>query len=340
MGKAMKQRELADFCRQLARIAGAGMNFEEGILLLSEGEKDRYIQRKRIARKIGKGEPLVKVLEAEGLFEIEILEMIEVGFQTGNLEMVFTELADYYEREVTMRENVKTAFYYPMILGSMLLAIMSLLIIKVLPVFRQVFESMGIVATGFTKWLFDMGGILGGLLIAFLAIAWLIIFCGNFCTHFKKTQKLWRYLTKSNKSLELIDLIRLNRMMALLVKNGSDLESALLKGEGLARQSKLRKKVKYCREEMIHSGDFKEALNKSQLFHPFIRRSMVLALKTGRLEEGLKEAAAYYERSLEKLMVKRLSIIEPISVGMISVLIGGVLLSVMLPLMNLMNTLS
>lgn len=336
----MKQKELADFCRQMARIAAAGMNFEEGILLLSEGEKDTYIRRREIARKLGEGETLVQVLKAENLFEAEIAEMIEVGFQTGNLEMVFTELANYYEREVAMRENVKTAFYYPMILGSMLLAVMSLLIIKVLPVFRQVFESMGIVATGFTKWLFDMGGILGGILIAILIVAWVIIFCGNFCTRFKKTQKLWRYFTKSNKALELIDLIRLNRMMALMIKNGSDLESALLKGEELARQSKLRKKVKYCREEMMQSGDFKEALNKSQLFHPFICRSMVLALKTGTLEEGLKEAAAYYEGKLEKLMVKRLSIIEPISVGMISLLIGGVLLSVMLPLMNLMNTLS
>ena len=336
----MKQRELITFCRQLAQIAAAGMGFEEGIQLIADEGKEKYIQRGRMVSKLSEGISLVQVLEEEELFSKEMLQMIAVGMETGNLEEVFTELANYYERENSIKDQIKTAFYYPLILGSMLLVVMSILIIKVLPIFKEVFEGMGIAATGFTKWLFEAGSFIGALMMVILAVGWLLIFIGNFCAHFKQTQKLWKRLTTRSRLLETVDLIRVTSMLSLLVKSGEDLESALLHGEELARQESVKQKVQCCREELIATADLMEALNKSDLFHPFLRKSLVLALKTGSLEESLKEASSYYEEHLEKSLVRRLSIIEPISVGMISLMIGSVLLAVMFPLMNLMNTLS
>lgn len=336
----MKQRELVTFCKQLAQIAAAGIGFEEGIQLIADEGKEKYIKRSRMVSKLAEGVSLVQVLEEEELFSEEMLEMIAVGMETGNLEEVFTELADYYEREISIKDQIKTAFYYPLILGSMLLVVMSILIIKVLPIFKEVFEGMGITATGFTKWLFETGSFIGVLMMVLLAVGWFLIFAGNFCAHFKQTKALWKRLTTRSYLLDMVDLIRLTSMLSLLIKSGQDLETALLHGIELVRQKRIRQKVECCRNELIATADLMEALNKSDLFHPFLRKSIVLALKTGGLEDSLKEASTYYEDHLEKLLIKRLSVIEPISVGMISLMIGSVLLAVMFPLMNLMNTLS
>lgn len=336
----MKQRERITFCKQLAQIAKAGMGFEEGIQLIAEESKEKYIHRTQIAMRLSQGVSLVDALEEAHLFSTEMLEMIRVGMETGNIEEVFNELAEYYERDLNIKNQIKTAFYYPLILGSMLLVVISILVIKVLPIFKEVFEGMGIVATGFTKWLFNAGHFIGIGILVLMALGWFLIFAGNFCARFRRTRKLWRYITKNNYILELIDLIRLNSMLSLLIKNGKDLESALLRGEELVRQTHLKNKLEICREELIASADFLEALNKSKLFKPFIRKSLVLALKSGSLDESFKETSNYYEELLEKLLMKRLLMIEPISVGMISLIIGSVLLAVMFPLMNLMSTLS
>lgn len=341
----MKERERIIFCKQLSQIARAGMGFEEGIGLIAEegtapGSRERYIHRAQMVEKLSQGESLVAVLEQENLFSSEMLEMIKVGMDTGNLEEVFNEIADYYERELNIKEQVKTAFYYPLILGSMLLVVMSILIMKVLPIFKEVFEGIGIAATGFTRWLFQTGYFIGIGILILLGSVWFLIFVGNFCARFSKTKKLWAYLTKNNGVLELIDLIRLTSMLSLLIKNGQDFESALKRGEELVGQKGLRNQLEVCRTELIVSADLMEALNQSKLFKPFIRKSLVLSLKVGALESSLKEASHYYEELLEKRLVKKLLIIEPISVGMISLIIGSILLAVMFPLMNLMNTFS
>lgn len=336
----MRERERITFCKQLAQISRAGIGFEEGIGLVAEGNKEKYINRKQMVEKLSQGETLVDVLEQEDLFSSEVLEMIRVGMDTGNLEEVFNELAAYYERDLSIKDQIKTAFYYPLILGSMLLVVMSILIIKVLPIFREVFEGMGIAATGFTKWLFDAGQFIGIGIIVIMVVGWFLVFAGNFCARFSKTKKLWNKLTESNQLMEMIDLIRLTSMISLLLKNGQDLESALARGEEFVKQKCVKDKVNLCRTELVASADLMESLNKSELFKPFIRKSLVLSMKSGSLDGSFKEVADYYEETLEKVLVKKLLIIEPLSVGMISLIIGSVLLAVMFPLMNLMNTIS
>ncbi|MBE6022148.1 MAG: hypothetical protein E7231_02795 [Cellulosilyticum sp.] len=336
-GGVMKQRELAIFCRQLAQIAGAGMRFEEGLRFIIDEEKEKYIPKRVMIQKLEKGEVLVDVLEQEKLFSVEMLEMIAIGMQTGNLEEIFNEIADYYEHEINIKEQVKNAFYYPLILGSILLVVMSILMIKVLPIFKEIYKGMNVTTTGFTKWLFEKGSLVGIALVIVLIGAWFIVFVGNFCTYFKQTKALWKRLTNRNQILELIDLIRLTRMLSLLIKNGQSLDQALLYGEGVVRQENLKEKLQICRAEIITSSDLMQSLNKGSLFKPFIRKSLVLALKTGRLESSLKEASSYYEKHLEKTLLKGLSIIEPVSVGIISIILGSILFAVMIPLMNLIN---
>lgn len=334
----MKQRELIHFCRQMAQIAHSGLGFEDGLEIVASEGKEKYIKRHRMIQKLTEGYSLVTVLKEEQLFEEEVLEMIEVGMETGNLEDVFTDLANYYERELNIKEQMKTALYYPLILGSMLLIIMSILIMKVLPIFKEVFEDMGIVATGFTKWIFESGSFIGGLIIVVLVIGWLLIFIGTFCAYSKKTQAIWKTVTSKSQLLNTVDLIRISSMLALVIKSGQDFESALKHSTYLAKQPEIKNKMMICEKEYQLNADLMEALNKSALFHPLLRKNLVLAMQTGTLEKSLIEVAEFYENELSKKLTKKLAIIEPASVGLISCMVGSVLLAVMFPLMNLMRT--
>lgn len=334
----MKHRERIYFCRQMAQIAHAGLGFEDGLEMVATEEKEKYIKRHRMIQKLKEGQTLVTVLKEEQLFEDEILEMIQVGMETGNLEDVFTDLANYYERELSIKDQMKTALYYPLILGSMLLIIMSILIIKVLPIFKEVFEDMGIVATGFTKWIFESGSFIGGLIIALLIVGWVFVFIGTFCAHFKKMQSLLKAVTSKSQLLNTVDLIRISSMLALVIKSGQDFETALKHSIYLAKQPDIKNKMIVCEREYALSADLMEALGKSELFHPLLRKNLVLAMQTGTLEKSLIEVSEFYENELSRKLTKKLAIIEPASVGLISCMVGSVLLAVMFPLMNLMRT--
>lgn len=336
----MKQKEIIIFCKQLAQIAEDDVGFKQGIKLTIGENKMNYIGKERIVKKLEEGESLVRALADEHIFSDEMLEMIQIGMQTGNLKEVFNRLAYHYEYELVIKKYLRAAFYYPLLLGSMVLVILGLLVTRIIPVFKEVFEETDVVAGGMVKGLFEVGNVVGVLIMIIIAISWFIVFAGNFTKYFKQIKQLWSNLIMREDLIEQVEIIHLVTILSILIRDGRDLEKALIQSMDVVSRPRLQRKLKKCLEEWQSTQDLMKALNQSHLFHPFIREKLVLSLRTQTLDQGLLEAATYYETHLEEMIEIKLSRIEPISIIVISILLMAILVAVIIPLLNLISTLS
>ena len=136
---------ISAFCMEMYLIIRAGIPFAEGVALLHDDEPDA--QRRTILNQLHQqlelGEPFAASMRAAGGFPVYVVEMVEIGQRTGHLERVFHALAGYYERMDTLQKGIRNALTYPAVLMSMMLVVVFVLLVKVLPIFEEVFHQLG-----------------------------------------------------------------------------------------------------------------------------------------------------------------------------------------------------
>ncbi len=156
--------EIASFCRQMALLIKAGISPAEGIEILIQDSHDSTAQRLlgQISHVLQSGEMFHVALEMSGSFPDYMVHMVTIGEESGSLDTVLNSLADYYEREEAISSSIKSAVSYPLIMVFMMLVVVIVLIMKVLPIFQQVFAQLGTNMSGFAQSLLNMGNILNG----------------------------------------------------------------------------------------------------------------------------------------------------------------------------------
>ena len=132
------------FCMEMYLIIRAGIPFSEGVALLRDDEKDSYSRTvlDHLYQQLELGEPVAAAMRAAGGFPVYVIEMVEIGQRTGHLEDVFKALAGYYERLEQLQKSVRNAMMYPAVLLVMMLFVVLVLLIKVLPIFREVYQQL------------------------------------------------------------------------------------------------------------------------------------------------------------------------------------------------------
>ena len=165
--------ELSSFCSEIALMLGAGMPLYAGMEALEKTyEDDAHAALYRgVSETLTQTGSLRDALESAHAFPTYLVEMCGVGERTGHLEDVMQGLSVYYERESRIRQAVRSAVTYPLVLAVMMVLILLVLILKVMPVFRAVLGSMGVTMTETGRVMMSVGTALGfalGLLVAII----------------------------------------------------------------------------------------------------------------------------------------------------------------------------
>ena len=160
--KQLSQMEISAFCQQIAMVVNAGLPTYYGISILRDEAADEPTKAllSEIYTPMEGGATLYEALQATGQFPKYMVHMIELGETTGRLEEVLLSLSNYYEREAQIRDGIKKAATYPLIMTIMMIAVIMILIAKVLPVFSQVYEELGSDLTGLARTLMHISNLL------------------------------------------------------------------------------------------------------------------------------------------------------------------------------------
>ncbi len=343
-GKLLSNRELSQFCDQIAMILNAGISPMEGVTIMledalsTEGKEILAV----ILEHCNHGESFHQSVLASGVFPKYALDMIEIGEQSGKLEDVMHALAFHYNREQTIAEDIRNAVTYPFLIVGMMLIVILVLIIKVLPIFNQVFIQLGSEMTGFSKGLLDLGTTISNYSFLFIAIflllAALFFFfaktragrrtLASFCTNFFATRHFYEKIASG----------RFASGMALTMSAGLDTDASLEMVQRLVDNRAMAEKIEKCRVLIKDGASFAEALVSANIFTSMYARMLTIGYKTGAIDQVLEKIADAYEGEVDNRINSVITVLEPTLVIILSVVVCMILLSVMLPLMGIMSS--
>lgn len=339
----LSSQELASFCSQISSVLKAGISPSEGIAIMLEdtsAEEERQILT-AIQETLNTTGVFSLGLEDAKVFPEYMMNMVQLGEQAGRLDDVMEALALHYERESGLAAAIKSAVTYPCIMIGMMVLVVLVLITKVLPVFDQVFRQLGQNMSGFSKSLLLLGNSLNRYSAVFLAV--LVILAG-LCFYFAKTDtgrksaaKLFSRLRFTRGFSHKSAACRFASGMALVLKSGLTPEEGLTMAAKLTGNPAFQEKVSACCKLMEDGSPLAESLSKSGIFTGMQARLLLIGDKTGSLDDAMDRIASHYQDDLDESIQNAISVIEPTLVAILSILVGLILLSVIMPLLGILS---
>ncbi len=330
---------------ELYLIMRSGISLCEGFNLLAEDESDKDLKAllTSLYQKSESGvEPHVALRET-GAFPKYMTDMVEIGVKTGHLESVLKALSDYYDRQIAISRGIKSAVVYPVILFLMLIVVITVLVIEVLPIFSDVFAQLGGTMSPVATIFLSVGAalrrgrwIIIGILIAIIAFFVLI----------RTIPPLRNRLTKRTDTL--LSRLKLGRLtgtarfaaaMSMTLSSGLDTDASLEMAQRLCSPvSATGLRISKCRSLILEGSTFSDSVSEAGLLTPLYCRMLSVGVKTGSSDIVMDEIAKRSSEELSNAIERAVGKVEPALVIVMSVLVGLILLSVMLPLMGIMSS--
>lgn len=339
----LSDRQTAFFCRSLSLQLHAGISLADGLYLLAEDEAGKIkTLYQRMGSGLDAGEQLETVMEDAGCFPEYVCGMVKIGQQTGKLEQTLSSLSAFYDQRHRTRRQIKNALSYPCMVFVLMLIVVAVLLMKVLPVFDGVYGSLGSRLTGVAAGLLRMGEALEKALPVLLAVLALALGAGFVCTKVRAAREWaagWYRSHFGDRGIaRRFNNARFAQAVAMGLASGLPLEEAMVLAENLLREIPgAARRCRSCAERLAEGASLAEAMGEAELLPPAESRMLAVGLRGGNGDLVMEEIAQRLNRQAEEALEDAVSGIEPAMVLAASGLVGVILLSVMLPLMNIMS---
>jgi type IV pilus assembly protein PilC len=329
----IKITETVLLCDQLHMILESGLTLETGIDAILEELSDKETKEAltSIQDSLQENMSFAKACEKTGAFDAYFIQMVKIGEETGYLDNVLKQLSIYYNRLDSMNKKIKDAIFYPSLLFVMMLVLMGILVVKVLPIFRNVLNSMGTDISSLALVLMNIGQKIsefGFAILVVIALAVVIVLL---------TYRI-KYKERATSML-LSNFIFTKSLMRLFMNSGLDFANAFELLPGLVDNRKIRERIELCNKEIEDGKSALDALIDAKIFKSVYTRILKIAQKSGKLDDTMSKVAKDYENEMSSSINRFLNIIEPTIMISCVIIVGIILLSVMLPLMSIMTSL-
>jgi type IV pilus assembly protein PilC len=340
--KELSPTLLSLFFNSLGVLLKAGIPIQNCLSLMLEDSKDDSLKEilSKLNTEIKTTFQLHLAMQQTGLFSEYAIQMVKIGETSGRLEAVCKSLADYYEQKDTITAQMKRSILNPVILICVVSAVITFLVLKVLPIFSNVYAQLGIYMEQNSMILAALtigktAMILSLILLLFLGI------CGLMMLSSSGKKQVLHMISKIPKVKKIISGILVSQFssaLSMLLQSGMDPEHAMELSSGIIQNEILDDKLINCKKDFKNGVSIAEALAKNQIFSPFHTSILLACAKAGATDQALKKLSEeIMEDSMESLE-NAMGLIEPILVAVLSVIIGIILLCIMLPLIGILSS--
>lgn len=317
-------------CLQLKELIRAGVAAEEAFSILGEDARDPQDRALSagIVQALREGAALSGALEQAEVFPAYMTGMVRVGERTGALEDVLGALTEYFNREALLRDSVRGAVVFPLLMGGLMAVLLGVLLAFVLPVFSDVFASIGLALSPSAAWLAAAGQ---SVALGAAVLLVLLLLAGALLWFDKRTGRLG--LLRRTKLSREASAGRFASAMALMLHSGLPLDEALRRAGELSHTAAAAQAA----DRVMDGASMSEALADTGLFSGFYLRMLRVGEHAGRAEQMMEEVASRMSESASARADELIARIEPTIVTVLALAAGLVLLSVMLPLLGAMT---
>jgi type IV pilus assembly protein PilC len=349
----IKRDDLVVWTRQLSTMISAGIPLLESLEILKEQSRNPGFTRAMddIIDMIRSGSDLSVSLEKyPKVFSNIFTSMVRAGEVSGQLDEILQRLAEYMEAAAKLKREIKSAMTYPVVSLVLVLGITSFLMIGIVPKFKEVFESLSnkdgtpLELPALTKYVLDVS----------LAIQahWDMVALGAIAAFFglmayKKTDRGARqfdwvmlHIPIFGSLFQKVALSRFSRTFATLIKSGVPILGALEIVSATSGNRIVASAIDDARENVRQGDTLAEPLSRSAVFPPMVTRMIAIGEKSGALETLLEKISIFYDDQVSATVKALTSMIEPLMIGFMGFLVGGIVLAVFLPIFKLQESLA
>ena len=344
MGGKIKLSDLVVFSRQLATLVEAGIPLIQGLEILEKQMEKRDFKSviRDIARKIEEGSSLSEGLaEHPKIFSHLFINIVKAGESSGTLDAILDRLATYLEKTDNLQRRVKSALIYPGVVTGMAVAVTLFLIIKIIPTFKGIFDTLGAQLPLPTRILMGVSDFTRQYFL--LAICGAILLGIGFGVFIKtdfgglKFDSLKLKLKVFGPLLKKVAISNFARTLSTLVKSGVPILNALGIVGKTSGNRVIENAIAEVRESVRQGESIAAPLGNFPVFPPLVTRMIDVGEQTGRLEEMLSKIADFYEEQVEVAVAGLTSMIEPMIIVFLGVVIGSVVLAMFLPIFKMVE---
>ena len=340
----LNHEQIGTLCRALGHLYHAGIGAGDALALLAEDESAAEEKKllQSMSRQADEGAALAQIFRDAGCFPDYVCNLTEVGEQVGRSEDTLNALADYYEGRARMERRVKNALLYPSVLLVVLLAVVVILLVWVLPVFNDVYARLGSSLTGLAGGLLMLGSLLRKIMpllcvLLALAVAFVIVMAASPAAR-DKLLYAWRKGRGDKGVTRQINTARFAQALAMGMTSGLTDHGAVELAAGLSGGSDaFQRRCAACLDKLDEGAGLSAALRESELLSKAQCRLLEAGIRGGSGEQVMERIALRTLEESEQELENITGRIEPTVVVVLSVLVGAILLSVMLPLMHIMT---
>lgn len=342
--KKAKLKDLAVYCRQFSAIISAGIPIVKALEILQRQgiSPVLVIATQNVREDIVSGLSLGHAFRNNSdVFPEIFVNMIEAGEISGSLNNALERLADHFERENELLNKVKSATTYPIILSITAILVVIFVVTNVLPVFASLFESYGAALPIPTKILISITGFLskhyGILLLGIIFIILLFI-------KIQSTQKGRLWLENIYFNLPLfgptvikMEISRFTRTLSTMIASGIPLLDAVDTMDQVIESETLKLECRKIRESIQKGAGISQAAETTDFFPPLFVEMTAVGEETGSLDEMLNKIADYYDTEVKDVFNRLSTILEPIIIVFMAVIIGFIIISIVLPMFDMLK---
>ncbi len=340
--RRIKLSDVTVMTRQLSTLIGAGLPLVTSLNGLLEQTENPSLKRviAQIRERVNEGNSLASALaEHPRVFSPLFVNMVEAGEASGTLELVLERLADFIERQQSLRYKIYATLAYPTIMLIIGTTILFLLITFVIPAVTKIFEK--------TQQALPLPTVILIAVSNFLKHYWWLL-----VLIFAAIVLVFRKFVSTPKGREWFDRIKLNfpvvgkinrkvavarfsRTLGVLLKNGTPPLTALDIVRNILNNVVLSKVLEQAKDEIVEGEGIAGPLARTKAFPPIVIQMIGVGEKSGTLEDMLEKVASSYEEEIEMKITAMTALLEPIMILVMGAAVGFIVVSILLPILQM-----
>ena len=348
LGGGVKPKVLTTFTRQLATLVDAGLPLLRGLRVLEKQERNANLKKilGDLSLSIEGGSTFSEGLaQHPKVFNKLFVNMVKAGELGGVLEVVLKRLAEFSEKAQKIKGKVKAALFYPVAVLIVAVGIMILLMVFVVPKFKEVFGGMGMKLPAFTELVLGISQIIKDHILATAGVVAVCVII--FLVIINKT-KLGRLLWDKFKLkmpalgpvISKVAISRFTRTLGTLVSSGVHILQAINIVRETSGNVIIANAINGVHESVKEGETITAPLEASGVFPPMVVSMVDVGEQTGAMPEMLLKIADNYDEEVDNAVAAMTSLLEPIMIVFLAVIVGSIVIAMFLPLISMISNMS
>ena len=347
-GTGVDQKELAIFTRQFSVMIDAGLPLVQCLEILAGQQENRSFQKilNSVRGSVEGGATLsVSMKQHEKVFDALYYNMVEAGETGGILDTILQRLSSYIEKNVKLKRAVRSAMIYPVAVLGIAGMVITLLLWKVVPIFVQLFNGLDVDLPLPTRIVIGLSNFVGS-----IYGLGLIVFIGAACVALKfwygtpqgrmVIDRILLHVPVIGPVLRKIAVARFTRTLGTLISSGVPILEGLDITARTSGNAVVEKAIKETRKAVEAGRSLVDPLKETDVFPGMVTQMIGVGEQTGAMDAMLQKIADFYEDEVDAAVKDMLTAIEPIMIVFLGGVVGGVVISMYLPLFSLINKLA